>query len=1124
MIYAPDDRHRTIGSRRIILDGNDYPLDGIPTRSLTLEPGQRSTCSPATDALIPKSLANRPARVDITFGGKRTTFYHGLTTTRKYTVAQAIARETPATDILIRTERTLRDACGTDEGIIFENTPWTDGVRMLLNRAGISDSEIARIHDPNPAGSPTLLNLGSVERICHEPGETISAILGKVLEAGCSTMRCLPASGKVEVLPITRLPNAAPNLHFSNTDSDCYRWISVTETYGGAGTIVERYTCTGAQVTGGIAATDTWVAEGIEGTSDSTTNPYWQTVPQCQWAAEYYGKLACREERIFEVEAPLDPDVIPGMNCLITAQHAGLDAQPAFISAVRSSGTTMTLTCLLGPSSTGEAYAPPPAPICDFSLTVVAERVLIGGTPTTIYEVAVVDHSTSPSGSIDWSNESSGWSVSGATPLNTPKRAAESLMVLTSLTGVFITLTVVDDQEQTCSLTQPLDAPGVTVFWRTLHATMDGRWGVLPKETWVWWTPPGAEARAVSRYNETGPLMMGDSLGRIWTRSQEDLNQEPVQVASLDEAITDLYVGETLSNPAASSSIIAAHGTRASWTHDAWATIAAYDFGSPVTGVAIDPYTTTHLTVLVGNAVKESYDDGRTWGDLLVGATGSTATDLAVAPWDTCVTFSGASGDDALRFVSGATWSGITLDGQPQSVTPGVRTQTFRVATSTSRVYLFTRQEDGSYLGQEIGQVNASGNTHRIVRDGSMPLIYGADATRLFKQLDDDPTQVYPLAIASGSGGRQIGYGRWGTPQSFLSLELFLAPWGQTNSSLDKLWHYVPDQGWEGLALPRAGWYWQNVIVSPDGQYLALLGNDSNHNDTYPWSYDGTTVSSWNGRYPPIYYRHIADSAWTAVTLGVNGAQINTPDGIKAGCGWLEFVGNSLFCAGTVVRTDGRLVSFLDKVVIGGSTMANTTHTLFNYAGLKSAFGGAVVMQDGRIVFAVPSSDPNYMYYAEYPALVAYRPRMTDAFTAYGATIGDDTIIFANGGNLLGEGQLYSSANFTTTSVAQRFASGIAYSVDSNAQNQVFIASGWTQEIRRIDEITGAWSATVAERSSLPGASKIRSDRQTKTRLSALHADGIVVRGSDGTWTNVAFPPGVERAKVAWCEPVMRER
>jgi hypothetical protein len=735
MIFSPTLFARSIGRRKIFINGLPYSLDNIPSRTIALDPQSRSSC--AMDVIEPVSVAARvPVISQIRFGSSNVTYYRGYTTSRSYGVGRQVSRSLPCSDILFLLDAALPSA------ITFSGTPFATGVRDLMNTMGIPDEMIASIHSAS-------LTLGSVSQITHEQGENAWGIFRALLDAGGCTARCLPASGRVQIIPRRSIPNDSPTIHYSNVDAGAYRWDSITET-NSDNLPVSRFTCIGARI-GEDNVRATWTATDVVGRSDEMRSDYWQTTSDCTTWAEFYGDMYCREERIFEVDAPLDPDVIPGVSILITSETLGLDEEPAYVVAVTTRDTTMTLTCSTGANVDGgtETYGDAEPPICDFSVFLVQELAKVGEEIEIVYDIILSDASTSPQAEIDWDNASTEWTIAGITPVLAPARTPESIAVIGDPDGVSVTLTVYDTNGLSCSQSKALDADDVQVFNRKLHYVQDGKHVVLIQSTRYPLTPSGTTATACARYNEVGPLWFGCENGDIYTRSQDDPTEDETLITNLSDSIKDIYVGEAFSDPDLINHVIASHSTSVSWTHDAGDSWQSYNFGAPTGIVAIDPFLPTHMFASSGTTMYETWDDGGTWTPLLSASSG-TVGDFAAAPWDSAI----VSSSGEVVFLSGNTWS-ASLSGTPQTITPK-GTEAFVVATSDGSLYLFTKN-GATYDVSAIGQTDASsGNTERIVRDGEHPIVFFADATGVGKQINDNPAAIYLIDETAASV--RIGY------------------------------------------------------------------------------------------------------------------------------------------------------------------------------------------------------------------------------------------------------------------------------------------------------------------------------------------------------------------------------
>jgi hypothetical protein len=758
MQIDPTVRYRHYKELFAMVNGQRYPLSELPARSVAID-GTRSTCDAPIRDLLPQDVAGMPITVEYKVNGKRGVFYQGIVGQRNYGVPP-VDRTVQAYDILSRIDQAEGEECGSAEGLLFDNTPWPTAIRQVLNRAGIADTEIASIYDPG-----TVFNVGTIEPICHTADESLTSIYRALLTMVGAVGWCLPASGQVKIERFSTIPPASPSIAISNTASNAYRWNKADYVATGRERIVKRFTCTGGEVENGVAVESTWVAPDIEvGINDSESCEYWQTQAQVDAMAQWYGEQACREEVTVEVEVPADMGWLPGLAAALTVGKLGLASEPAMITAVRTDGVRSTLTCAIGDSKiTG--YLDTLAPICDFAMLIVAERVLISGQPQTIYDV-YVDASSSydPDGEL----VSYAWSVSGATPLNTVVQAAQTTIVLDTLEGVEITLTVTDDTAppHTDTLTRATDAPDVQVWTRVLStACWSNGWRILVDQSgWKSFTRAGERCIAVPAYNNTGPLLSFWSDGKVFR--WEDYDADPVYVGTLPAVPPDrsvIWVTEGVPEDiwVTDGSIWAYHSTDGGVT---WKTI---DLGSGNYGMGVETgyNNPSYVRVATSGGVLHSYSRGQTWEQACTVAAPPDvrARVLASGFGLHLTTFLGTSElppADIARFddseAASTDWSGVASPPTGLGeITPLLTTPGFVVAErrAPERLFVLTGDASNIFTASELN-VPLLNSLFGLVRDGLLPdVIYIAgELTSKLLTLSD----MYQIDTIKSY---QIGYG-----------------------------------------------------------------------------------------------------------------------------------------------------------------------------------------------------------------------------------------------------------------------------------------------------------------------------------------------------------------------------
>lgn len=991
----PTSRYRKYERLECFVNGQRYLLDSLPERRVGIDGGRSSATVPLRD-LLPESAAGTPLQVAYSINGARRVLYTGIVAKRSYGVA-GVGRTVQATDILSRLEKSIKEGCAGADGLLFDNTPWVTAVTNVLNRAGIADSEIANIEDP----SGGVMTVGAVEAICHTPDENLGSIFAELLKMNGATAFVLPASGKAKVVALSRTPPANPSLIYSNRDSGAYRWNRVGHVLMGVEDVVNRMTATGGMVTGGVQVVQTWVATGIEGRADSISCDYWQQQAQVDWASEFYGRLHCREERVFEVAAPVDLDVLCGMSCQIDAPLAGLDHQPALIVSADVRGTEMVLTCSLGPSEI-DGYTQGLLPVADFSIFVAAERVLISGQPQTIYDVYCdATSSFDPDGEII----SYQWNVAGATPLNTPSQSAQTTIVLDTLAGVEITLTVTDDNDpgNTDSLTRDTDAPGVQVWTRILSTACGSNgWRILVDQSgWRSFIRNQRGCEAVPRFNDQGPLLS------LWDDSQvwrwDDYDGDPIHIGTLPTDTSHKTIAITEGMP---DYVVAGDGPHLYRSVDGgttWKHVAT--FSAIIWAIETGYQDPTYIRVCAGNEVQHSYNGGLSWEAIAAVANASAARAMASAPWGHLGVFEGGTTNaDALRFDEGHTvdWSGVATPPMAlRGATPLLTEAGYIVVEPEpdNRLYLLTEAAPGAFVASEIDYTGPS--LVDLLRDGLLPDVVYATAAKTSKLLSK--TLSYEIDTAQS---QQIGYGAlYVAPQPPVAARLIVS---------------AEKAVWEGLSNPATGVFsalttntWQELSADPfdicdmgygPGVFYVLKNGDDTIFDRYAyaagaWTHTASfySIPADENGYWFVRLARTADRMDALRTRGAIGARVvemvswaNWSSGAPtlttvdlAGVVDRKYGGTTIAASG--MTTD-------DEIVIGTRQDWGASHRMSLFTWNGSAVSGAIVGTD---------SEPKQIPYdygaawsgnADTQAIIKYQGNETQTKYADGATLVDTTL------------------------------------------------------------------------------------------------------------------------------------
>jgi len=769
MLYQASERYRPIrGGSSCTIGHHQLLLDALPSVSVTLsQPFQRNSCDVVLRTMWPEDVAGQNLRVMVSTGdGRQRTVYTGVAQKRTASIS-SVERTIVGVDRLVRLSKSVKDVC-SEGGILFSKTPIREALQYVLNLAGITDQEID--HITLPPGAEEVMLVGAVADICHDATENLDGIFNELLTmCGCAAY-CKPQSGMVCVVPLNRTPLEIPTIRFSNTDGG-YRWMKVKQELMGVEGLCNSFTAAGPEIEMGIAPSATWESDIVEeGRSEETSCEYWQTLPQVAWAAEFYGRLACRERVVYTIDVPLDYDLCVGRTIAIHAPHAGLTNALGYVTSVSHRGTTTSMTAEIGPGEEGYLQQEDQSFLADFTIWIDAELVYVNGSPVTRYIVHCAakpdDRITNYAWTLDGTTAMEHDAHTGnETPIDLPSspEAYEIVFLVTTIMGVSVTLTVTTAQGEV-SQTQALDSPLVEVCSRILQCGGTA-WAILPGlDLWRRRTREGLHCWG-PKFNENGDPICLWSDGVIERTS--DLLEAPI-VDILGELpdVTSITTGRIFRRESPPYELAVSADTKLFMSRDNGATFTlVHTFDAVITDIEIGYDVPTYLRACAGQHTYDSHDGGESWQIISTGGAGSTTIAQASAPWGhAMVATGGASASDALRCDDTETitfdWTEIpTPPNALNAVTAMHKTVGFVVAHSSGEHYQLMSEDATSFLVTPAP--THIGGTEMLIRDGKMSgqhgngIVYGAgDPT--YKMLNQQ--SILPIDTEAS---QTIGYCDW---------------------------------------------------------------------------------------------------------------------------------------------------------------------------------------------------------------------------------------------------------------------------------------------------------------------------------------------------------------------------
>lgn len=296
------------------------------------------------------------------------------------------------------------------------------------------------------------------------------------------------------------------------------------------------------------------------------------------------------------------------------------------------------------------------APVTDFWFTVTKLAAHVGGSDVTRYLVWCCDTSQVMQGSL----ASRAWAASAGAPASGTRRTYA--VVLTSLTGVTVSLTVTDSDANETTVTKSVDVPAEWIFARPLEiaSSGDGKIGAFDGATWRTYDVSGLGSSAYASAANNQQWTRGNN--RVY-RSADWLATSPAYGDLGDGAIAISLYADVLAND--QRLLAGTHDGRVGISTDAGATWTLRDVASSVLieSVWFDRGRPDHLWALALSGLYESSDAGVTWALKLTPSAGQSYRLLAVGPVRAMIGVNGVSGASIIDSNGTAqTFGGATFD------------------------------------------------------------------------------------------------------------------------------------------------------------------------------------------------------------------------------------------------------------------------------------------------------------------------------------------------------------------------------------------------------------------------------------------------------------------------------
>jgi hypothetical protein len=1101
---------------RVTINGERYRAVGLPSRSISLDQ-LRSSCSVEVDDMPSTNVSGQPLIIDVACNSTWRRFFTGYVAPESMGVP-SIARQVNGVDVLYKLNRVL----GGDTGIIWNNVAWTTAISDILTAAGIGSS--SRADTWNPGGT---YNVGAAAEEIIEPRDTLQDVFSELLAFAGAAAYVLP-SGKLRIVQADRRPASGANLRYSSDSPGAsdYRIFSARKTIALFEELVSSVTASGPPIELGVAPEATYTIAGISGRNEGFSNRFIQTIPQAEAIAEREARARARLEKIIELEAPMDPDVVPGGSIAFKCRLIGYpNATPAYLVGARTSGTGMSLTLSLGPSL-ASGYSSILEPVVDFSFVLVKET--LGGSD--VIEL-FLDGSTSLSQNgadiVSWS-----WSTTGTLFTTSPAQASSSgtqtqprwvFIYPATTTSVNITLTVSDGLKSASvtrtivlagdEITKPVSQTLSVAFGAAWYVSGDGgkTWQIETSNGDAIATPPvgaGVDLRSPPASAIAYGVLATRGSGGTGVRATKDLLVSASQnLASIGTAIGHLWQNEARPNR-----VWAIAGQKVYRSTDGGATFT--EWGTPLAGtnptwVQEDSVVENSVFVLVGNLLRHSTASvapGTAWSTLFTGPTGATARTMVRARdgATTWIAFTGTfTGSPLQRVEAGVTAAFPVL-------VPAV-SQIRAVAMEddvTPRLFCWDDQGRcfvvdalaGAVTQQANGALAAGETAQHAVHDPLVPLVYlavfGTTQGAVKKYLTDGDRLFTMKAGASGQQAHMIGLGG---PARLVAIEILVTTKAESGAA-DKLWRYDPTtKTWIGITYPQSGWIWLSVTVNPfnPSEWL-LLGNSVGAGAEIAMKNVSGVVKDKGSSASPLYHTLDAGATWTPVTL----TGVTADPGINAAPRWSEHTAGTWYLAADAVGT--LTPSYLWR---GSGSSAGAVVTTSATRAWTFAVGG----QDGDAVLFDFGGNREVGYVAAGSSSVV-EPSGTSAATS-DYTVDPD--VWAASRLLvapLSGGGLVVAADYRAVQPPK-----VITGINTGRKQGAIGADGSVYVydillgIQRITNPAGSHAITTVYDTGGIGACQIAIDHQTRTALAARQGDGsssVNLFVSDGlVWAPLAGPP-----------------
>ena len=790
----------------LVINDVSFQLIDVPSRTLGTNQ-QRGTCTCRIRA-FPDVPAGSPGYVYLFLNDENELFFTGIMDVRPIS-------DNPPTYEVTLTDMQREFAREVGERLVWNGQSFSDVVRDLLNRAGIPNNRITAIHNPGEAFA-----IGPNYPIEIEPDTTIEALLNELMEFG-GTQLLVAADGTIEVRDAPGWPQDQPTLVYAygaNKAIEEFGILSSKRTVAGNESIVSEFKAYGPRRPDKQIPDATFRLAGVTGKKSSKQYRLCQTDQCARAIAEREIVRLNRQSTEVEVSAPLNPSIRPGDSLMFRNPILGWPTNtPAIVLAVSSSGDTMTMRISVGarPAEGDVSHVPPPN--ASFTLRYEYQPIALAGVVAPRYVVEAISTASDPSG---FSITRTEWSASCAGRVE-PESSTEQrpIFVFETIENAQITLTVESSSGEGASHTQAVVPPSSEVFTRTLAVATPGGWKVLAGS--VGWRSFESNCTAVPGINDTGPLLGGFSNGKLY-RTDDYLATPPTLLHTFPSAVRCIFVNEM--NP--QHMLVGAGGGLYQSTDGgvSWNTLATFE--DDINYVESSPANPNDIRVCAGRSLWHSMDGGTSFTALLTGPTGSTCRKVGSAPWGHLAVWSGTNNlDDAWKFEEGYSlnWSTVPAEHRPvdlASVTPTQYEEGFVLAAGA----VSDMVRDGLY-GQltYIASISGAARFYRVMPDRSVRYLSRYTEGGAAKLVVHH--QAFSI-LADESTAYRIGYGQPTDP--LRPPQLVILPRWQSGS-LDRAWHYLPDQNaWIPKMLPLSGEYWTGIAICPQNPNEWLIwGNQA---------------------------------------------------------------------------------------------------------------------------------------------------------------------------------------------------------------------------------------------------------------------------------------------------------